>query len=118
VLALNTRICSPRARAAFGTSRSVASAIGAFAGLTRTTIRTALGSRSCRRPNRLVTTSVLKVLTPVALPAGPGKTGDQSQFDRAAADAEGDWDRRGRGFGRLGTSGKGGRADHVPTTTH
>ena len=32
--------------------------------------------------------------------ARPGKAGDQTQLDRVFADAEDDWDRRGRSFGR------------------
>src|SRR5262249_22812334 len=45
-----------------------------------------------------------------------GKAGDQSQLDRVVADAEDDRDRRGRSFGRLGTSAKGRRGDHRHTT--
>ena len=50
--------------------------------------------------------------------ARPGKAGDQSQLDRVVADGEDDRDRRGRSFGRLGSSAKGRRGDHVHATTH
>src|SRR5262249_6053141 len=60
----------PRARAASGISRNVVSAIVALAGLTSTAIRTALGTKSCKSPNRLATNSDVKKLMPVALPPG------------------------------------------------
>src|SRR6516165_9840170 len=47
-------------------SRSVVSAIGAFAGLTSTAMRTDLGTRSCSSPSRLAVTSTVKMLMPVA----------------------------------------------------
>jgi hypothetical protein len=58
------------ARAASGIYRNVNSALVALAGLTSTAIRTALGTSSCRRPSRLVATSTLKILMPVAFPPG------------------------------------------------
>jgi hypothetical protein len=42
----------------------------ALAGLTSTAIRMVLGTSSCRRPSRLVATSMLEILMPVALPPG------------------------------------------------
>ena len=56
-----------------------------------------------------------------AVPAGriatwPGKACDQSQLDRVVADAEDDWDRRGRSFGCLGTKAGSGSRDHRHTT--
>src|SRR5262245_46654292 len=51
-------------------SRSVASAVGALAGLTSTATRAALGTRSRKSPSRLVATSATKKLIPVALPPG------------------------------------------------
>src|SRR5215467_1158957 len=51
-------------------SRKAASAVRPFAGLSRTPSRTALGTNSCKSPNRLATTSPRKKLIPVALPPG------------------------------------------------
>src|SRR5262249_34361889 len=58
------------ARAASGMYRSVDSALETLAGLTSTAIRADFGTNSCRRPSRLAATSMLKILTPVALPPG------------------------------------------------
>jgi transposase len=51
---------APRARAASGISRSVAPAVVAFAGLTSTAIRTALGTKSYKIRSRLATNSAVK----------------------------------------------------------
>src|ERR1700730_3458943 len=51
-------------------SRNMASVKEALDGLTSTPIRTALGTRSCKRPSRLAPTSEAKKLTPVGLPPG------------------------------------------------
>jgi hypothetical protein len=48
--------------------------------------------------------------------ARPREAGDQTQLDRVFGDAEDDWDRRGRGFGRRGGSGEGGRDNHGHAT--
>src|SRR5262249_29880722 len=50
--------------------RNVVSALVALAGLRSTAKRTALGNSSCRSPSRFETTSMVKKLTPVALPPG------------------------------------------------
>ena len=50
--------------------------------------------------------------------ARPREVVDETQLDRVVADAEDDRDRRGRSFGRLGSSAEGGRCDHVHATTH
>src|SRR5262245_53922541 len=99
------------ARAASGSSRSVASAVGAFAGLTSTATRTAFGTSSCRRLNRLATISLTKKLMPVALPPGLGKTADQTNLNWVLADAEDDRDCRGRRFSRERSGGTAGRGD-------
>src|SRR5262245_62332174 len=48
--------------------------------------------------------------------ARPGKAGDKAKPDRVFADAEDDWGRCGRGFGRLGTNGQAGRGDNGHAT--
>src|SRR6516165_6060389 len=58
------------ARAASGISREVVLALVTLAGLTSTAMRIALGTRSCKSPSRLATTSATKKLMPVALPPG------------------------------------------------
>src|SRR5215510_8751363 len=117
VLALRILICSPSARAAAGISRNVASKIcGALAGLRSTAIRTALGTSSCSSPKRLATVSEEKKLTPVRLPPRPGKARDQTKLDRVVADAEHDWDRRGRSLGYESGRARARRRDHAHPT--
>ncbi len=52
------------------------------------------------------------MLIPVALPPGRARLDDQTELDRIFADAEHDWDRRGRGFGRERSKGAAGRGDN------
>ena len=70
VVALNIWIWSPMAGAASCTSRNVGPAVPALAGLTRTAIRTAFGTKSCKSRSPLAATSALKRLMPVKLPPG------------------------------------------------
>ena len=70
VLALRIRVCSPIVGAACCTSRNVVRADEALAGLTRTAIRMAFGTKSCSRRSRFAATSSTKKLMPVALPPG------------------------------------------------
>src|SRR5208337_1704690 len=68
-------------------SRSPHSALAAFAGFTSTAIRTALGTKSCRSRSRLVTTSRVKKLMPVALPPGRA-AGDKTKPNWVFGDPE------------------------------
>src|SRR4051794_16606099 len=100
VRALRTAICSPRVRAASGTSRSVVSAVEALAGLTNTAILTALGTRSCSSPSRLAATSWPKKIDAGRIAARSGNAGDQTKLDGVFADREDDRYCCGRSFGR------------------
>src|SRR5262249_14207461 len=116
VLALSTRICSPRARAASGTSRSVASAIGAFRGVDQDDNTNCLGQQIMQEAKPLGHNLSVERIDAGRIAARPGKAGDQSQLDRVAAAPEDDRDRRGRSFAGRGPSAEARRGDPRHTT--
>src|SRR5262249_20715965 len=91
-------ICSPIAGAACCTSRKVVSATEALDGFTRTAIRTAFGTKSCRSRSRFAVNSALKKLIPVALPPGRARLATRPRLIGPP--------------GRQGTSGRAGCGDH------
>jgi hypothetical protein len=80
--------------------RNVASAVGTLAGLTRTAMRTASGTKSCKSPSRLATTSEAKNIDARRVAAWPGEACNKIELHRVFADAEHDRDRRSRSFSR------------------
>src|SRR5258708_29016398 len=58
------------------------------------------GASSRNISNCFATSSTVWKLTPVALPPGRLRLGDETHCDRVAADSEDDRNGRGRGFGR------------------
>src|SRR6516165_629406 len=66
-------------------SRNVVSVVEELPGLTSTAIRTALGTRSCSRPNRLATISADKKLMPVALPSGRARLATRPSLTGSSA---------------------------------
>jgi len=86
-------------------SRSALSVAGILAGLTSTAMRTAFGTNSCRselvqKCQPLRSQLIREKIDPRKVSVRPGETGNQTKLDRVFADAEDDWDRRGRSFGR------------------
>src|SRR6516165_1009797 len=105
VLALRICICSPRARAASGTSCNVRAAMGTFSGLTNMAKRTAFG------PNLSEEKIVARHIS-----ARPSEAGDKALLDGVVADAKHDGDCCGCRFGRLGSvNGTGCGYDSHPT---
>src|SRR5262249_52294153 len=100
------------ARAAFGISRNVASAVGTFAGLTSTAMRTALGTRSCNSPSRLAVTSWTKKIDASRVAVRPREACDQTKPHRVVTNAKDYRNRRGYSFGRLGSIVAPWRGDH------
>jgi hypothetical protein len=80
VVAFRTRSCTPVAAAASFVPCNAPSAVEAFAGLTSTATRAAFGTISCKRRNRLASTSLRKSLTPVALPPGRARLATRPSF--------------------------------------
>src|SRR5262245_54511814 len=81
-------------------SRSVASAVGALAGLTSTATRTALGHQIAQQPQPLSRDLSDEEIDTGGVAARASKAGDKTQLDRVFTHAKDDWNCRGRGFGR------------------
>src|SRR5262249_10216228 len=118
LLALKITTCFPIARAAASDSRALTTA-GAKFGLTSMAIVEAVGTTSCSSPRRFSDSSVVKMLTPVALPPGrarlltrPDLTGSVPLLNTIGivAVAQSRW-RRGRARGRGGRLSPPGGAD-------
>src|SRR5262245_24490851 len=94
-LALKTAIVLPIARAAVSDSRTLATAAAKF-GFNSAPIVEAAGTTSRSSPRRFSASSVVKMLIPSRIAAGPGKAGYEPAPDRIGAGVEYDWDSCGR----------------------
>src|SRR6516225_1325180 len=77
-----------------------------------------LGHQVMQQPKPLGQNLLCEQIDACRVAAGPSKAGDQTKLDRIFADAEYDWDRRGRRFGRKRCKDVGGRGDNSHTTAN
>src|SRR5262249_18571455 len=116
VLALKTWICRPRTGAAACTSFKVRSADAGFAGLTKTAMRAALGTSSCRRPSRFRGSLLDKEIDACHVAARSGEAGDQTKLNRVIRNTEDDRDTGSGSFGCEGHRSRTETGDHCHAT--